>query len=373
MKSYPATLRVATFNASMEADNYCRGAEARDPRALERRLRSGRNRQICNIAEIIQRVRPDILLLNEFDYIKDPRRGALAFQRRYLAVSQNGQRPIHYRHVYTAPVNSGEPSPLDIDGDGLASGSGGDAWGFGHYPGQYGMLVLSRFPIERSRVRSFRLFPWHKMPGAREPMHPDGSPFYDELTWRQLRLSSKSHWDLPIQIRGQTLHLLAAHPTPPVFDGPERRNAARNFDEIRLWADYVDPSRSGYLMDDLGVAGGLAPEAAFVIVGDYNASPVEGRSLPGAIEQLLGHPLVNSELEPNSQGGAQHSQANPHGQSHTADWRARVDYVLPSRSGIEVEQGGVFWPEPSSDQAYLVSGRGASSDHRLVWLDLRLD
>lgn len=370
--STDTTLRVATFNVSMEADNYCRRDEERDPRALEKRLRSGRNRQIRNIAEIIQRVRPDILLLNEFDYIRDPRRGVLAFQRRYLSVSQNGQRPIHYRHFYTGPVNSGEPSPLDIDGDGIASGTGGDAWGFGHYPGQYGMLVLSRFPIDTSQVRSFRRFPWHKMPGALEPRHPDGSSFYDEATWRRLRLSSKAHWDLPIQVKGRRLHLLAAHPTPPVFDGPERRNAARNFDEIRLWADYVDPNRSGYLQDDLGLSGGLLQQAAFVIAGDYNASPVEGRSLAGAIDQLLTHPLINSDLQPTSPGGAQHSPDNPLGHSHTADWRARVDYLLPSRAGIDVVNGGVFWPESASELAHLVKGRGASSDHRLVWLDLQL-
>ncbi|BDY06029.1 endonuclease/exonuclease/phosphatase family protein [Ferrimonas sp. YFM] len=373
MSAKTPTLRVATFNVSMEADNYRRREEALDPQALEKRLRTGRNRQIRNIAEIIQRVRPDILLLNEFDYIKDPRRGALAFQRRYLSVSQNGQRPIHFRHFHTAPVNSGEPSPLDIDGDGTASGTGGDAWGFGYYPGQYGMLVLSRFPIDTESVRSFRLFPWHRMPGALEPMYPDGSPFYDEQTWRRLRLSSKSHWDLPIRIRGKRVHLLAAHPTPPVFDGPERRNAARNFDEIRLWADYVDSERSGYLQDDRGVTGGLAEGEAFVIAGDYNASPVEGRSLTGAIEQLLAHPLIESGQPATSLGGAQHSPGNPHGDSHTADWRARVDYLLPSAAGIEVVDSGVFWPEPASELAYLVNGRGASSDHRLVWLDLCLN
>ncbi|TKB50015.1 endonuclease/exonuclease/phosphatase family protein [Ferrimonas sediminicola] len=366
------SLRVATFNVSMEADNYRRRDQPRDPCALERRLRSGRHRQIRNLAEILQRVRPDVVLLNEFDHIKDPRRGSHAFQRHYLSVSQNGQRPIHYRHHYCAPVNSGEASPLDIDGDGVASATAGDAWGFGHYPGQYGMLVLSRFPIAREAVRSLRLFPWHKMPGALEPRLPDGSPFYDQATWRQLRLSSKAHWDLPIKVRDRTLHLLAAHPTPPVFDGPERRNAARNFDEIRLWADYVDPARSDYLVDDCGGRGGLAEGSAFVIAGDYNASPVEGRSLPGAIEQLLEHPLINGDVEPASEGGRAHSPDNLHGPSHTADWRARVDYLLPSRAGIQVSASGVFWPEPCSDLAYLVAHRRASSDHRLVWLDLQL-
>ena len=42
------------------------------------------NPQIRNIAEIIQRVRPDIVLLNEFDYHPDPRRAVRPFLDRYL-------------------------------------------------------------------------------------------------------------------------------------------------------------------------------------------------------------------------------------------------------------------------------------------------
>jgi hypothetical protein len=38
------------------------------------------------------------------------------------------------------------------------------------------------------------------------------------------RLSSKSHWDVPIVIGRKTVHFLVSHPTPPVFDGPEDRN-----------------------------------------------------------------------------------------------------------------------------------------------------
>jgi len=47
-----------------------------------------------------------------------------------------------------------------------------------------------------------------------------------------LRLSSKSHWDVPIDIplgAGLTkrVHMLLHHPTPPAFDGPEGRNLLR--------------------------------------------------------------------------------------------------------------------------------------------------
>ncbi|WP_035416326.1 endonuclease/exonuclease/phosphatase family protein [Ferrimonas kyonanensis] len=364
-----STLRIATFNASMEAGNYAVDGGPLDPSALARNLASGAHPQIRNIAEIIQRVRPDILLLNEFDYIDDPGAGAEAFIHHYLKVGQKGQPGIDYPYYYCAPVNAGEPSPLDIDGDGVASGTLGDAYGFGAYPGQYGMLVLSRYPIDHPRVRTFRQFLWHRMPGALPVTHPDGRPFYDEATRLGMRLSSKSHWDVPIVVGEQTLHLLAAHPTPPVFHGPEKRNAARNYDEIRLWADYIDPQKSAYLEDDKGQKGGLAAASRFVIVGDYNASAVEGDSHPGAIEQLLHHPGIQADPVPGSDGGRDHSPDNPYGAQHTAAWRARVDYVLPSSCGWRVIQSGVFWPTRRSRLQRLVANRQASSDHRLVWLD----
>ena len=61
----------------------------------------------------------------------------------------------------------------------------------------------------------------------------------------------------------------------------------------------------------------------------------------------------------------------------TADWRdepgpgnLRVDYVLPSRDLI-VTGSGVFWPAPDDPAFRLIgSGKPASSDHRLVWIDI---
>lgn len=82
-----------------------------------------------------------------------------------------------------------------------------------------------------------------------------------------------------MDVNGTTIHVLAAHPTPPSFDGAEQRNKRRNFDEIRLWADYV-ANRADYLYDD----------ANFVILGDYNSDPLDGDSYPGAIDQLLDSP-----------------------------------------------------------------------------------
>jgi hypothetical protein len=62
-----------------------------------------------------------------------------------------------------------------------------------------------------------------------------------------------------------------------------------------------------------------------------------------------------------------------HAPTHTAAWGQRADYVLPSRTGWSVAGGGVFWPAPAEPGAAWIADRAASSDHRLVWLDLRLE
>ena len=72
-----------------------------------------------------------------------------------------------------------------------------------------------------------------------------------------------------------------------MFDGAEDRNGTRNHDEIRFWADYVEDA--SYIYDDAGVYGGLGGGARFVIAGDQNSDPLDGDSIPGAIQQLLDH------------------------------------------------------------------------------------
>lgn len=365
----PPTLRIATFNVSMEADNYLPRGEKGDQQVLIERLGQGDETQIQNVAEIIQRTRPDILFLTEFDYIADPAKGVEAFIKNYLEVGQGGQQPISYQHYYYAPVNTGQPSGYDLDRDGEATDTGGDAWGFGKYPGQYGMLVLSAYPIDRQATRTFQHFKWRDMPDHLQTTTADGEAWYSEDAWAEFRLSSKSHWDVTIDVNGQPIHLLASHPTPPVFDGPENRNGIRNHDEVRFWRDYIEGA--SYFYDDQGRQGGLSLDTPFVIVGDLNASPVEGDGLRDSISQLLASPLLQGDVTPRSRGGEAHSDS-PHSASHTASWGMRADYVLASTAGFEVSNSGVFWPAENEAGRQLVANRGASSDHRLVWLDLAL-
>ena len=68
--------------------------------------------------------------------------------------AMSGAAPVDYPYAFIAPSNTGVPSGLDLDRDGETGGPN-DAWGFGFHPGQYGMLVLSRFPIDQAAARTF--------------------------------------------------------------------------------------------------------------------------------------------------------------------------------------------------------------------------
>ena len=361
-------VRFATFNASL--NRFAEGELTRD-------LSTGENVQAQNVAETIQRTDADVILINEFDYAEA---NVDLFRDNYLEVGQRGADPVDYPYAYIAPSNTGIPSGHDLNDDGTVGGPD-DAFGFGDFPGQYGMVVYSRYPIDTEAVRTFQTFRWTDMPGNLIP-----TDFYDADEQGILRLSSKSHWDVPIQVGDKTVHLLAAHPTPPTFDGPEDRNGRRNHDEIRFWADYVRPGQaSRYIYDDEGVRGGLEPGARFVIAGDYNADPLDGDSLDGAINQLLEHPRVNTRVTPSSEGGVEQAAlqggindehlADP--AFDTADFaeppgNIRVDYVLPS-THLKIEDAGVFWPT-SDDPLFRLVGTYPfpTSDHRLVWVDVKL-
>ena len=366
----PGAIRIATFNASLNR---------KGPGVLLKALEKGKDSQIEAVADIIRIVRPDILLINEFDH--DPEGRALALFQAWLRRDGVQTFGLELRHAFTTPPNTGVLSGHDLDRDGKTRRAE-DAFGYGRFPGQYGMLLLSRLPIDHARARSFSKLLWRDLPGADMPVDADGSPYPTAAAQAVLRLSSKSHWDVPVQIGGVSVHIWASHPTPPVFDGPEDFNGRRNRDEIRFWSQYLD----GYApMDDAGTEGGRA-EAPFVILGDLNADPEDGEGAHAAIKALLSHAMI-VDPQPRSAGGQAASgrdgganrRHKGDAATDTADWNdtrgpgnLRVDYVLPSRA-LRVVASGVFWPTEDEPLYRLIgSGKPVSSDHRLVWVDVHI-
>jgi 3-phytase len=376
------TIRFSQFNASLNRS--AQGQLAAD-------LSTPDNAQAKAVAEIIQRNNPDVLLINEFDYSQE---AVKLFQQNYLAISQNGATPVDYPYFYIAPSNTGIASGFDLNNNGTVvttpdtPGYGDDAYGFGNFPGQFGMLLLSKYPIDTANIRTFQNFLWKDMPNALLPddrTTPQPNDWYSEEELAVLRLSSKSHWDVPIEVNGETIHALVSHPTPPTFDGAEDRNGKRNHDEIRFWADYITPGNGNYIYDDQGKTGGIAAGSDFVIMGDQNADPLDGDSYDNAIRQLLQNPGINTNVIPTSlggpqqaalQGGANASQkGNP--SFDTADFadttpgNLRTDYVLPS-ADLTIANSGVFWPL-NTDSTFPLVGTFPfpSSDHRLVFADVQ--
>ncbi|MFD2166662.1 endonuclease/exonuclease/phosphatase family protein [Thalassotalea euphylliae] len=374
MSEETKTIRIATFNVSMEALNYLPKGQRESQKPTGKELGeslANNHQQIKNIAEIIQRVNPDILLINEFDRTDNNGIALKQFIKRYLNESQHKQNAVDYPYYFQGPVNTGVKFPIDINDDGEIT-QPQDTYGYGHFPGHFGMALLSKFPIDQNDIRTFQQFKWQDMPQAMLPINPDTKqPYYNEEILSHFRLSSKSHWDIPVLVNGKSVRVLASHPTPPVFDGPEDRNGKRNHDEIRFWTDYITPEKASYIYDDTGHKGGIAQYSRFVILGDLNASTTDGDAVMSGIGTLLSHSNIN-DPKPASQGGEKHRSDNPNGKHHTAYWGMRADYVLPSNQGWDVVDSGVFWPEQTSPMYRLVSDRSASSDHRLVWVDLKI-
>ena len=402
------TLRVATFNIE-------------DVRTAD--LRSGDSPRLRALAEVIQRLRPNIILLNEITYDQPgdpgfstgdvPGQNGQRLIDHYLDVPQaQGLTPIQYR-AFMAPVNTGMPSGFDLNNDGRiikqpppviedaqgrrtpeADAYAQDCWGYGTFPGQYGMVLLvdARLEIDTKSVRTFRLLPWDYLPGAMLPVKPQGGvpdraagtagggepvvpslvsggagkgePWFDAEELKVARLSSKSFWDVPIKLpNGHVLHALCSHPTPPAFDGPEGRNKRRNHDEIRLIADYI--ADEPYLVDDANRPGGLPDGASFVVLGDLNADPDEGQSLEDPIGTLLFEQFrVNSAIVPVSDVPIEGLDADD-----TARFKLRVDYVLPS-TDLAILAAGVWRALPTRAES---SERAFPSDHFPVWMDVRVD
>jgi endonuclease/exonuclease/phosphatase family metal-dependent hydrolase len=369
----PATLRIALFNVrELSADKLAR-VDARG---------RGADEQLRAAAEIVRRIDPDVLVLQEIDLPED---GALEANAERF---RDAFLDLPYPHVFVAPSNTGVLTGLDLDGNGVVATAarrgerehGDDSFGFGVYPGQYAMAVLSRVPIDRASARTFQRFLWQDLPGNHLP-----TGFYSKPAAAILRLSSKSHWDLTLRVGSgsseRVLHLLVSHPTPPAFDGEEDRNGRRNFDEIGFWAAYLAGEPSLY---DEGREGGLEPGASFVVAGDLNARPdadepqYRGRSgeVTNAIAQLLERDDV---VDPgdllSSSGALAHAGTEPgppaYKERATAGFLggSRVDYLLPSRD-LEVVDGGVHWPS-AAEHAEGAQQAELASDHRLVWLDVR--
>ncbi|MCQ0971068.1 endonuclease/exonuclease/phosphatase family protein [Paracoccus sp. TK19116] len=325
------TIRIATYSPDLTR---------RGPGLLLRDILSGDDPQIAAAAEVIAHVEPDVILLTGFDWDLEGR--ALDAFASLLATDG-----LDMPHRFAAQPNSGMATDADLDGDGR-TGTPRDSQGYGEFTGQEGMPVMSGLPL--GEVTDYSATLWRDLPDALIP--EGGAPDIQ-------RLSTTAHWDVPVQVGAQALHLLAWSATPPVFDGPEDRNGRRNHDEAVFWLDH------------------LPADAPWVLVGNSNLDPEDGEGRRDAIARLLTvaqDPRPAGEWQPPQSGANATHRGDP--ARDTADWddedgdpgNMRVDLILPAQ-GLEVAGSGVVWPDPETKLGAAVA---TASRHRLVWVDLAL-
>lgn len=358
-------LRVATLEAGLFATQ--EGSQALEQ--LIGALETGNHSVARAVAQTAQISAPDVLVLTGVSYDSSERIAQL-LRDRYLASGQHGESGLEYPYYYTSGTNSGLESGADLDRDG-AIGGPGDAIGAGNYPGERGVVVFSQYAILDDEVRTFQEFLWEDLP--ENSMDTD---LYSSLEKSILRLHQTSLWDVPVDVEGETVHVIA-HAIAAANDEAAEEDLARAEDERRVLADYVS-GRSWYLYDDDGELGGLDQGESFVLAG-HTLPADAGDAEPENLDALLEEPGLQDpepeavSAEPLTQRSSSADSADP-AATHRVEGgnHMRSSFVLPSQN-FGVSSSGVFWPAEGEYGYELVDPQRQSSlNDRLVWADLTL-
>lgn len=331
-------LRLATWRAELSRPG---------PGLLLHELRTAPTAQTEAAVAVIAALDADVLLLTDLDY--DPGLQALAA---LAALLEAAGAP--YPHVLALRPNAGVATGLDLDGDGRV-GRAADAQGWGRFPGDGGMAILSRLPVDQEATRDMTGFLWRDLPGARGPFAatPEGAATQ--------RLASRGAWDVAVRLPdGRALRVLAFHAAPPL-PAPADRDLRRNHDEVAFWLHLLD-----------GALPMPPPESPFVLMGQANADPADGRADPSALHELLAHPALQDPAPRGSHGRAREPRQSGDPALDTAllgpAFGLRLDYVLPA-AGLRVRAAGVLWPAPDDPLTPMLE---AASRYRPVWVDVVL-
>ena len=133
----------------------------RGPGLLLQDLVEGKDGQVAAVVAVLARVRPDVVLLTGLDY--DATGAALTALRDRLSAAG-----LTLPYAFALRPNSGVSSGTDLNGDGRVSGPG-DALGYGHFAGQGGMALLSRFPVDAAASHDLTPLLWRDFPHALLP------------------------------------------------------------------------------------------------------------------------------------------------------------------------------------------------------------
>jgi len=228
------------------------------------------------------------------------------------------------------------------------------------------MAFYSKYPILEDEVRRFQTFLWIDLPGNIKP------GFVSD----QQRLFDKDFWDIPIDVNGRIVHVLMCHAVVPVFE-PE--NDERNFDTLRFIAEYIQ-GQATYATAD----GGMASHDVFALIGDLNADPDDGDSLPGAVQQVLnlarvtdnqpegdgedtdGMPPDNTTYNTSTNNFRRNTFKSGIANTTPGGTQLQLDFLLPSNN-LPLGASAVFWSQ-LDDPDWTLQRR--ASDHHFMWTDV---
>ena len=130
-------------------------------------------------------------------------------------------------------------------------------WASASFPGQYAMVVLSRFPIDANARAHLPQIPVARHAGravARRPATPAPRTGIRPRSSPCCRCPRRATGMCRCASAGRRCTCSRVIRRRPPSMAPEDRNGRRNHDEIRFWSDYLSTERPDYIRDDAGRA-----------------------------------------------------------------------------------------------------------------------
>jgi len=312
-----SSLRVATIQANLTGDT---------ADGLEEKLMGGTNSQAAQVADSLSAADADVVVLTNMD----AEQGAVdTFKNLYLNNIADDRTDVDYPYSYLAVGSKGLQSGADLNADGVI-GSAEDAWGQGAFEEQGSIVVLSKYPVDEGKITAVSKLKWQQV--ENDQLHHTG---LSGVLAASIPVMSTGLWDIPIDYRGQQVHVVATQTEP---EGRNREfSQARHADELKVISDYV-AGKDYVHTDSDGHAEGLGGEK-FVVAGALDLQDSSA-----------------DRLEPFLQGLAREDALNDGG-----------SYLVPDSSWEVTGQGRIEQREPLLEEAVPNDVEEPGS---LIWIDI---
>lgn len=308
------------------------------PGTLLNDLQRFKKEDVVFALKALAKLNPDLVVLQGIDFDHQ----GLAMQA-LLAALSNQDMPRRY---FLQPrSNSGIPTGFDLDRDGYW-GDPEDAQGYGLYPGQNGIALISKYPLVEGSYKSFSKVLWQNMGPDYWPKNDQGADYFSVDEGAKLRLFSRGLWQVGVKLPEGTLSVLFGQASSPVFDGPEDRNGLRNSAQI------------AFIRDQLKKMHGEQNSRRVVFVGGLNNDPNRGEGLNPNLIKLLESASLQDVVPISNR--LKDADVTVHWPSDPGPGPMRVDYILPD-ARLKVLASGI-------DE--LVGIPAKLKSHLPVWIDV---